>query len=110
LHNATGCAVNVDFPARATFVKVGDPRVRCEGVPLRFNVAVHPPAADSDARGDEVGCSTVPAHGTLAVTVEVPTVDGDAKDWTAGDRWTAEATIVTNAAHDLGLVLEIPPP
>ena len=110
LHNATSCAVNVDFPAHATFIKIGDPKTKRDRVRLTFFVRIPDRSHTSNAkRADEVGSSTVPADGLLEVRVELAT-DEKGNELPEADRWSAEAVIHTNAAHDLGLVLELGPP
>jgi hypothetical protein len=105
LHNATSCAVTVVFPAHATFTKVGDPKTKHEDVRLGFFVNIPDGSRRAEAKpGAEVACSTVPADGVLEVTVAL------VMEWAGDDRWSAETVIHTNAAHDLGLVLEIGPP
>lgn len=105
LHNATSCAVNVDFPAAAEFVKVSD-QSKSPPVDLTFSVSI-PKGSKTAAASDPavgVGSSTVLADGILEVTVEIST------DWAQKVAWRAEAVIHTNAAHDLDLVLQLEPP
>jgi hypothetical protein len=105
LHNATACAVLVDFPAVADFFEVGSGTAKTN-VPLVFRVKIPPPSTEAAGCGTaEVASSAVPPDGVLEVTAEISI---SSSDW-GGKAWSAEAVIHTNAAHDLGLVLELEP-
>jgi hypothetical protein len=97
LQNATSCAVNVDFPTRMTLA----PRGLGEPVEVDLVFAVRVPKGDPP--WETLYTSAVPPNGALEVRLTLSLAGSVAQR-----AWRGDTVIATDAAHDLGLVVELP--